>query len=73
MQLNVILNLCKNMEKEIVYSLLRTLSTIGMDKPSNFDDIVEFIHNDIKETADKEKWNDCDVVIGLRRFLEQIN
>lgn len=46
------------------------ISNIGMDKPSNFDEIVDFIFHDVCETADEENWNSDDVVIGFRRWIE---
>jgi len=57
------------MKKEVESHLLITLSTIGMDKPHNFDEIVDFCVNDIKETASKD-WHSGDVAIALRRFIE---
>ena len=55
---------------EIEHILLGLLSLIGMDKPINFDQIVEFCFQDIDETADKENWNESDVTIAFRRWIE---
>ena len=55
---------------EVELILLDTLGSIGMDKPSNFDSIVQYCFEDICETADADDWNNSDVVIALRRFIE---
>ena len=43
---------------------------IGIDTPENHEEIVKFISDDVKETADKENYHSGDVSIGFRRFLE---
>ena len=43
---------------------------IGIDKPENHEKIVDFIVEDIKETADPDNWHSGDIEIGFRRFLE---
>ena len=60
------------MKKEITELLIDNFDRMNMDIPSNFDDILEFVYQDIKETADQENWNDRDVVIGFKRFIESI-
>ena len=61
------------MKKEIETLLIDNFDRMNMDIPSNFDDILEFVYQDVKETADQENWNDSDVVIGFRRFIESIS
>jgi len=58
----------KRYEVELI--LLDILGGIGMDKPSNFDSIVQYCFDDICETADADDWNISDVAIALRRFIE---
>lgn len=60
------------MDKLFVSStLLGTIyPAIGIDKPENHDDIVDFIVDDIKATADPEEWHSGDISIAFRRFLE---
>ena len=41
-----------------------------MNIPDNFEDIVQFIYEDVCETADVDNWNDSDVIIGFRRWIE---
>jgi hypothetical protein len=59
------------MKKEIELHLLgRVYPNIGIDKPSNHDEIVEFIVNDVKESASAEHCQSGDIAIGFRRFIE---
>lgn len=51
--------------------LLQLYMNMGIGRPSNHEDIVEFVVNDIIETADLTSWNDDDVRIGFRRFIEK--
>lgn len=54
--------------------LLQTFSLIGMDKPENFDKILDFVTADVLETSDSESgfMSEGDVIIGFRRFIEQV-
>ena len=56
-------------KKDVEYVLYEIYSNIGIDKPDNHEEILDFIANDVKECAD-ENFNDSDVAIGFRRFLE---
>jgi hypothetical protein len=55
---------------EIEMRFINLITKIGMDIPDNFEDIVQFIYEDICETADEVNWNDSDIVIGFRRWIE---
>jgi hypothetical protein len=55
---------------EIEKILISKWAILGMDVPSNFEDIVQFVYEDVCETADPLNWNDSDVVIGFRRWIE---
>lgn len=60
-------------ETLVIEHFLHTLYVkIGIDKPSNHDDILAFCVNDIKATADID-FNDDDIRIAFRRFLELQN
>lgn len=61
--------------RDRVDSILRDILifSVRMDLPSNYDDILDFICNDIKETADIENWHSGDVIIAFRRFIERSN
>ena len=56
---------------EIDWMLMDIFNKIGMDLPSNFDKIVEFVYWDVYHAADRENWHDGDVVIGFRRWIEK--
>jgi len=55
---------------EIEMRFINLITKIGMDIPDNFEDIVQFIYEDICETADEVNWNDSNIVIGFRRWIE---
>lgn len=55
---------------EIEKTFINVISKIGMDIPENFEEIVQFIYEDVCECADEESWSDGDVVIGFRRWIE---
>ena len=55
---------------EIEKRFINLITKIGMDIPSNFEDIVQFIYEDVCETADEENWHDGDIAIGFRRWIE---
>ena len=61
------------MRKEISNLLTQIYLRIGIDQPSNHDQILDFIVNDVKETADPVVWTSEDVNIAFRRFIESIN
>lgn len=57
-------------KKEIEYELIYVFTTIiGMDIPSGFDNILEYVYEDVCETADDD-WNTDDVLIAFRRWIE---
>lgn len=55
---------------EIEKQFIDIVTQIGMDIPSNFEDIVQHIYEDVCETADPENWSQGDVAIGFRRWIE---
>ena len=59
------------MEHIVEVHLLAMFSSIQMDKPDNFDEMVGYICRDITECAD-ENFSYGDVVIGFRRFIQSI-
>ena len=56
--------------EEITSMLIDIFDRINIDTPNNFDDILEFVVEDVEETADKENWHDGDVAIAFRRWIE---
>ena len=61
----------KDLKKLAIDNFLRQIYLqIGMDAPHNHDDILEFVVEDVEETADPENWHDGDVAIAFRRWIE---
>tara|TARA_R110000822_G_scaffold301415_1_gene425238 strand:+ start:578 stop:805 length:228 start_codon:yes stop_codon:yes gene_type:complete len=58
---------------EIEKNFINLITKIGIDIPSNFEEIVQFIYEDVCETADEENWHDGDVAIGFRRWIETMS
>lgn len=56
---------------EIDSILMDIFNKIGMDLPSNFDKIVEFVYWNVYYTGDLDNWHEGDVVIGFRRWIEK--
>ena len=60
----------KTKKDEVELMFINLITKIGIDIPDNFDKIVQFIFEDVNETADKNNWHDGDVAIGFRRWIE---
>jgi hypothetical protein len=70
------------MRDEIESIVIDIFSRIGCDLPDNWENIVQFVYEDVLETADnnnwedildvthKNNWNNDDVIIGFRRWIE---
>lgn len=56
--------------KEITGLLIDIFDRINIDTPSNFDIILDFVVDDVNETADPIDWHDGDVAIAFRRWIE---
>jgi hypothetical protein len=58
-------------KETIIESMLFDLyKSIGMDRPSNHEEIREFIIEDVNVTADPDNWHSGDVAIAFRRWME---
>ncbi len=55
---------------EITVMLVDIFDRINIDQPSNFDEILDFVYDDVCETADPVYWHDDDVAIAFRRWVE---
>jgi len=55
---------------EIETRFINIITKIGMEIPNNFEEIVQNIYEDVCETADADNWNDDDIVIAFRRWIE---
>lgn len=60
-------------ENEIKSLLIDIFDRIGIQTPYNFEDIFEFVFEDVCDTADPINWNYDDVAIGFRRWIESRN
>lgn len=60
-----------DMKKEIEGMLFKIWASIGMNKPNNHDEILEYCYEDVKETADPVNWHSGDVAIAFRRWIEE--
>ena len=58
-------------EKDINPFLLNIFNRIGIDTPSNYRDILDFITNDISETSNLLNWHSGDVEISFSRWIEK--
>jgi hypothetical protein len=66
----VIMNWTVEKKDEIEEILFDLFVKIGMDVPDNYEDIVQFCYEDVCEAADPIDWNNADVIIAFRRFIE---
>lgn len=66
----VIMNWTVEKKDEIEEILFDLFVRVGMDIPDNYEDIVQFCYEDVCETADPIDWNNDDVLIAFRRFIE---
>tara|TARA_B100000953_G_scaffold228898_1_gene190477 strand:+ start:290 stop:727 length:438 start_codon:yes stop_codon:yes gene_type:complete len=66
----VIMNPEEHKRNQVELHLTWLWSSIGMDRPENHEEIVEFCYNDVCETADKDNWHSGDVIIAFRRWIE---
>lgn len=49
---------------------INLIARMEMDIPENYEDIVQYIYEDVLETADSRNWSIDDVIIGFRRWIE---
>jgi hypothetical protein len=61
------------MKEEIASMLIDIFNRLNIDTPNNFDSILNFVIEDVEETADKKNFHDGDVAIAFRRWIENQN
>jgi hypothetical protein len=66
----VIMNWTVEKKDEINTILIDMFDRIGIQTPSNYEDILQFCYEDVCETADPIDWNNADVLIAFRIFIE---
>jgi hypothetical protein len=57
-------------KKGVEFFLERIFNRICIEKPDNFDEILNFVFDDVNETADAIDWHDGDVAIAFRIWIE---
>ena len=55
---------------EIVEFVIDIFDRIGIQTPSNFQKIAEYIYWDVYYTGDWDNWDDGDVAFGFKRWIE---
>ena len=62
----------QNLEKKdaIERMLISMWANIGINIPSNHEDIIQFCFEDVDETADPTNWDSGDVAIAFRGWIE---
>lgn len=56
--------------KYIEQDLFDIYQRIGINKPVNHDEILDFCFEDVDESGDKDNWHSGDVAISFRRWIE---
>ena len=60
----------KEKRMSVMNLLIVLFSNMGMDCPTNIDEITDFVLDDINETAHPIEWHSGDVAIGFKRWVE---
>ena len=55
---------------EVDSQLMSIYSQIGIDKPSNHEDIIQFVSEDIEASTNAGEFTSEDVKIAFRRLIE---
>jgi len=55
---------------EVDSQLMSIYSQIGIDKPSNHEDIIQFVSEDVEASTNAEEFTSEDVKIAFRRLIE---
>ena len=58
------------MKDEIESQLIQLFGYIGMTIPDNYEDIVQYVYEDILNDVGVDNWNHSHVVKGLQKFIE---
>lgn len=58
------------MKRDIEIQLFQIYRWIGIDKPSNHEEILSYVHEDVATSADQKHWHSGDVAIAFRRWIE---
>lgn len=61
----------RDIEEEIDQYLSKLWLLISIERPRNHKEIVDFCVEDVKYAADPDDWDNEDIEIAFRRFLEK--
>jgi hypothetical protein len=59
-----------NTRETINHMFANLIIRIGIDVPSNYEAIVDYIYEDVCDSADDTNWHSGDVDIAFRRWIE---
>ena len=57
--------------EDIEWYLKELWMSIGIDRPANHKEIMDYIFEDVRETADPIDYHSGDMGIAFRRYLEK--
>ena len=57
-------------KEEITEKLIDIFDRINIQTPSNFDKILDFVHNHVQENAGLITWDDTDVEFAFKMWIE---
>ncbi len=60
----------KEFTTEISNELMSIYLLLGIDKPTNHEDIIQFVSEDVEASANAETYTSEDVKIAFRRLIE---
>ena len=66
-------NVALRKKQEIADMLIDIFDRILIEVPNNFDEILNFVVDDVNERADKIHWNDGDVAFSFKKYIESKN
>jgi hypothetical protein len=59
------------MKRSVEMFLINIYHLIGIDRPANHEQILDFVYDDVSQCADPDNWHSGDVSIAFRRYLEK--
>jgi hypothetical protein len=62
--------LAKTKKGEITSMLIDIFDKIGIQTPGNFDQILEYVFEDVCLRADQKEWSDRDVAFSFKLWIE---
>jgi hypothetical protein len=60
----------KEFTTEISNELMNIYLLLGIDKPTNHEDIIQFVSEDVEASTNSETYTSEDIKIAFRRLIE---